>query len=353
MEAGPHPLEAFAHARLGRVLRGKYRLDAVLGVGGMATVYAATHRNGRRFAIKVLHPQLSLDESLRERFQREGMVANSVSHPGAVAALDDDVDEDGAAFLVLELLDGAGVDSLWARHGRILPCRVVCALADQLLDVLKAAHERSIVHRDVKPANLYLTQTGELKVLDFGIARVRDTDLSRATLTGTLLGTPAFMPPEQASGRLREIGTHTDVWATGATLFTLLSGHEVHEAETPQLTLVLAATRRARSLRKVAPRVPAQIAKVVDRALDFEPPRRFPDAHAMQAALRQAYGEAFGLPLVASPRSLAEWLEAQRRAGSNPGRSNRHTRIVRPLGWHALASLLLALAFAIGWWTLR
>src|ERR1700704_2328441 len=94
-----------ASARLGRVLRGKYRLDRVLGVGGMATVYAATHRNKKRFAIKDLHPELSMSESIRSRFLREGYVANTVEHAGAVAVLDDDVAEDGSAFLVMELLE--------------------------------------------------------------------------------------------------------------------------------------------------------------------------------------------------------------------------------------------------------
>src|ERR1700735_5162813 len=106
-----------ARARLGQVLRGKYRLDRVIGVGGMAVVYAATHRNKKRFAIKMLHPELSMRENIRTRFLREGYGASSVEHPGAVAVLDDDVAEDGSAFVVMELLQGAAVDEVWARHG--------------------------------------------------------------------------------------------------------------------------------------------------------------------------------------------------------------------------------------------
>src|ERR1700691_6659961 len=109
--------DAIAASRLGRVLRGKYRLDRVLGIGGMAVVYAATHRNKKKFAIKMLHPELSLRENIRTRFLREGYVANSVEHPGAVAVLDDDVAEDGSAFVVMELLDGSAVDTLWEKHG--------------------------------------------------------------------------------------------------------------------------------------------------------------------------------------------------------------------------------------------
>src|SRR5580700_12087689 len=111
-------LLALARARLGMVLRGKYRLDRVLGIGGMATVYAATHRNKKKVAIKMLHPELSIRENIRARFLREGYVANSVEHPGAVAVLDDDVAEDGSAFVVMELLDGAPVDELWEKRDK-------------------------------------------------------------------------------------------------------------------------------------------------------------------------------------------------------------------------------------------
>jgi eukaryotic-like serine/threonine-protein kinase len=185
-----------ARARLGRVLRGKYRLDRVLGIGGMAVVYAATHRNKKKFAIKMLHPELSIRENIRTRFLREGYVANSVEHPGAVAVLDDDVAEDGSAFIVMELLDGAPVDEVWTRQGQRLPLGTVLAIGDALLDVLVAAHGKKIVHRDLKPANLFLTSDGRLEVLDFGIARLHDETSSEATATGAMLGTPAFMAPD-------------------------------------------------------------------------------------------------------------------------------------------------------------
>jgi serine/threonine-protein kinase len=153
-----------ADARLGRVLRGKYRLDRVLGIGGMATVYAATHRNKKRFAIKLLHPELSTRENIRTRFLREGYVANSVDHPGAVAVLDDDVAEDGSAFLVMELLEGSALDELADKHeGRKLPLALALSIGDALLDVLAAAHGKGIVHRDLKPANVFLTNDGRIE----------------------------------------------------------------------------------------------------------------------------------------------------------------------------------------------
>src|SRR5690349_5883660 len=180
-------------ARAGTVLNAKWRLESVLGVGGMAAVYSAVHRNQSRVAIKMLHPELSLDNGVRTRFLREGYVANTVDHPGAVRVFDDDLTADGAAFLVMELLVGETLDSRAERKGGKLPAGEVLAITDELLDVLAAAHDKGIVHRDIKPDNLFVTREGRLKVLDFGIARVRElSQESHATAAGTFLGTPAF-----------------------------------------------------------------------------------------------------------------------------------------------------------------
>src|SRR5215469_9584053 len=161
-----------ARSRIGMVLQDKWRLDSLLGVGGMAAVYAATHRNGKRVAVKMLHPELSHDEEVKRRFLQEGYAANTIQHEGAVSVLDDDVAGDGSAFIVMELLEGETVEARWERSGRHLPVREVLAIVDQALEVLAAAHAKSVVHRDVKPENLFVTRAGVLKVLDFGIARV-------------------------------------------------------------------------------------------------------------------------------------------------------------------------------------
>src|SRR5580692_11792183 len=171
-------------SRVGTTLRGKYHLERVIGVGGMAAVYEATHRNGKRFAIKILHAHLAERDDTRRRFVREGYVANAVDHPGAVSVLDDDVGDDGAAFLVMELLVGEALDQLWKEQDRRFALPVVVEVARQLLAVLASAHAHSIVHRDIKPANLFVTRDGTLKVLDFGIARVRDATIGDASLTG-------------------------------------------------------------------------------------------------------------------------------------------------------------------------
>ena len=285
-----------AQERVGKTLRDKYHLDRVLGVGGMAVVYAATHRNKKKFAIKMLHPELSIQGDSKQRFLREGYVANTVEHPGAVAVLDDDTTEEGAAFIVMELLEGIAVDELWQKHGGRLPPRMVLGIADQLLAVLEAAHAKEIVHRDLKPANLFILRDGTLKVLDFGIARLREavaSGPSAATQTGALLGTPAFLPPEQAGGRTREIDGQTDVWAVGATMFTLMTGEFIHAAENATQMIIAAATKPARSIATAAS-CPPEVAALVDRALAFDKSGRWPSAAAMRAALQETYRMVFG-----------------------------------------------------------
>jgi serine/threonine protein kinase len=307
-EAGSdEDIVARAQARLGTVLRGKYRLDRVLGIGGMATVYAATHRNSTEFAVKVLHPDLCLRSELRTRFLREGHAASAVKHAGAVAVLDDDVAEDGSAFLVMELLRGESVENLWERRQHRLPLKLVAGMGIQLLDVLAAAHARGVIHRDIKPANLFLTHQGQIKVLDFGIARLRDMAASHATQTGMMMGTPAFMAPEQALAKTSEIDAQTDVWAAGATMFTLTCGKLVHEAENAQQIMIRAATTRAPLLASVSPDVPPLLCEVIDQALAFEKAERWSGAAAMREALRNASRSVFGS--VPTAETLVEILE--------------------------------------------
>jgi serine/threonine protein kinase len=285
-----------ARARLGMVLEDKWTLDALLGLGGMAAVYAATHRNGKRVAVKMLHAEMARNDELKQRFLLEGYAANTIQHEGAVSVLDDDVAEDGSAFIVMELLEGETVERRWERSGQRLPAREVLAIAEQLLDVLAAAHAKNVVHRDVKPENLFITKVGQLKVLDFGIAKVFEAQRERATSTrvGVVMGTPAFMAPEQARARWDEVDGRTDLWAVGATMFTLLSGRHVHEGVSGNEQLILSATTPAPSLGSVERDVPPALVALVDRALAFERGRRWVDAGAMQMAVRAALADLGG-----------------------------------------------------------
>ena len=322
-----------AERRIGAVLRGRYQIVGVIGAGGMATVYLANHRNGHRVALKILRPELSGHPLHRERFVREAYVANSLDHPGAVRVIDDDIAEDGSPFLVMELLQG---ETLEARHRRCGPldAREVLAIGHALCDVLIRAHAAGVVHRDIKPENIFLTTRGELKVLDFGIARVQQEGRESATRTGHMMGTPAYMPPEQALGRRHAIDGRSDLWSVGATMFTLLSGRAVHQADTPEEMVVRSATVPAPGLRTVAPDVPAPVAAIVDTALAFAQADRFADAAAMQAAIAAAHLQIFSVPVgatalpagLATPVAVARRLDAETFAAetlaSDPGRAD-------------------------------
>ncbi len=307
MAATDEELVERANARVGALLKGKYTLDRVLGIGGMATVYAGTHRNGKQFAIKVLHADLSMRADTRTRFLREGYLANRVNHPGAVAVLDDDVADDGGAFLVMELIQGQTVEALWERQRGRLPLPLVAGIGLQLLDVLSAAHARGLIHRDIKPGNLMLAHDGQLKVLDFGIARLRDMAGAHTTQTGMVMGTPAFMAPEHAMAKAEEIDAQTDVWAVGATLFTLATGRLVHEADNAQQLLIKAATTPPRLVASLMPTMPEALRRAIDTALAFDKAKRWGSAAAMQTALREAAQAAFKTVPVASV--LAGMLE--------------------------------------------
>jgi serine/threonine protein kinase len=291
---------------LGTVLREKYRIDRVLGVGGTAVVYAVTHRNRRRFALKLLHPDLSRRPDVRARFAREGYVANTVEHPSIVEVLDDDVDEHGSAFLVMELLDGLSVDALTAPLSTSSP-RAALELADQLLDALDHAHRKSIIHRDIKPSNLFVTRAGRLKVLDFGVARLRDR-AAPTTQTGATLGTPAFMAPEQARSQSGALDARVDIWAVGATLFTLLSGKHVYEGEGAREVLIRCATEPPRTLASVMPDAARELVELVDRALRVDPDERFESATAMRDAVREVMQRAFPEPHGALQAVVGEHL---------------------------------------------
>ncbi len=285
------PITARARQRVGATLKSKWRLESLVGVGGMAAVYSATHlNNGKKVAIKMLHAELSIDPEVRDRFLKEGRAANKVEHPGAVEVSDDDTTEDGAVFLVMELLDGETLAHRFERKARSLVIEEILLIADQVLDVLASAHERGIVHRDIKPDNIFLTRGGAVKLLDFGIARIREYSAQTSnTRSGSTMGTPAYMAPEQARARWDEVDARTDLWAVGATMFKLLTGRVVHVAETVNEQLLAAMTQPAPPIATLVPTAPIPVLQVVDKALAFNKEDRWANARSMQQAIRDAY----------------------------------------------------------------
>ncbi len=291
-----------AQDRVGTVLNDKWTLERVLGVGGMAAVYAARHRNGARAAVKVLHAGLSRHADVRERFLREGYAANKVEHPGVVKVLDDDViaagRDAGTAYLVMELLEG---ESLQDRLERDPPMgeREFLTIADRVLEVLEAAHARGVVHRDLKPENLFLlterdgagqdTGNTRVKVLDFGLARLLQGQA--ITTYGLALGTPSFMSPEQAAGRVDEVDGRTDLFALAATGFRLRTGRRIQEGTNAVELVTKMANVAAPRIATLAPDVSRPFARVIDRALEFRREDRYESAAAMRADVRKAIAE--------------------------------------------------------------
>ena len=272
-------------SRVGQELNGKWTLVRVLGAGGASVVYEAVHRNGRRAAVKLMSTEALGTTPSQPIASREAWLANAVAHPGVVNILDDDVTADGAAYLVMELLDGETLEQRRSRMGGRLPLADALPLFDQLFEVLAAAHDRGVVHRDIKPDNVFVTRDGLVKVLDFGLAARRDDTDQRED--DFWFGTPGFMPPEQARADWPEVDARSDQWAVAATLHCVLTGRLVHEGSTPSELLLAAATEDVdpSSLEEV---VPLRVADVIARALSPDKADRWPSVRAMMRALRAA-----------------------------------------------------------------
>jgi len=286
------PDEELAAQRIGARV-GTWQLERLLGIGGMASVFLGRRDDGAVAAVKILHAYLHGVEELRTRFLREGPIGAALTAVGPLCEglpqiLEAGVMEDGTAYLVMELLDGETVFDRLARMGS-LPVGQVLWLAEQVLNVLVVAHAHGIIHRDLKPENLHLGNDGRLKVIDFGIARVLEelpdgTVLPEKTRTktGTAMGSCQYMAPEQAIGHVREIDGRTDLFALGATMFHLISGHSIHGDLIDASLLIAAATQQAPPLAHEA----RSVAAVVDRALAFKKTQRYPDAAAMRADVK-------------------------------------------------------------------
>jgi serine/threonine-protein kinase len=292
----------------GTVLEGKYRLDRVIGSGGMGIVYAATHLTLHKpVAVKLLLPELGHDRDLVARMIREARVASSTGHPNIVGVSDLGW-AGGAPFIVMELLDGRTLDRI-VRESGPMPVAEAARVVVDVLDALDAVHERGIVHRDLKPANVMLAAGPKgrrvVKVLDFGISKVLgpDPDLD-ATKTGRVMGTPRHMAPEQALAK--PVDRRADIHAAGSLLYTLVTGTAPFEAPTATATLARLLEGSYTPASRTASAIPEALDEVISRALAPRPDDRYADAAAMQAALRPfADGEVAAAPSGPPPVDLA------------------------------------------------
>ncbi|MEA2751014.1 MAG: eukaryotic-like serine/threonine-protein kinase [Myxococcales bacterium] len=277
------PVQA-AKARVGTALNAKWSLDGLLGVGGMGAVFAARHRNGTRAAVKLLHAEFARESEIRERFLREGKIANSVDHPARVPVTDDDVSDRGEPFLVMDLLEGGTLNELRHKTGGKVPLEETLRIFETVLDLLAKCHEVGIVHRDIKPGNIFITNDGEVKVLDFGVARMREVGSGiEATRMGTAIGTPSYIAPEQALGLVSQVDGRSDIFSVGACMYVALTGKRLNHARTEAESFVMAATQAAPSIANLASDLPVEIVACVDRALAFEREKRFQDAASMRS----------------------------------------------------------------------
>ena len=279
------------------LIGGRYRVVRLLGAGGMGSVYEAIDAStGARVAVKVITAEAAASEVLMSRFAREAEAAAAIDTPHIVRVLGSGRDEERhLPFLVMEYLDGEDLHQLIKRLGALSP-DLALRIAAQACLGLQKAHEARIVHRDIKPANFFLAQmaNGErvVKLLDFGVAKIKSdptaassADAAELTRTGSMLGSPLYMSPEQARGR-RDLDHRSDIWSFGVVLYASLCGHTPHR-DTDLLgeLLILICTEAPEPLQVAAPWVAPELASLVHRALRFDPAERFQSAGEMRAAI--------------------------------------------------------------------
>ena len=261
------------------VLVDRYELGPVLGQGGMARVYRGLDRQLRRqVAIKLLAPPFDRDREFVERFQREARAAAGLNHPNIVAVFDSGSD-DGTHFIVTELVDGETLADRLGRDGAMPPAEAV-AVAVDIARALAAAHERGLIHRDIKPGNVMLPPDGRVKVVDFGIARAAGSDT--LTNTGVVLGSTAYLSPEQASGQ--PVDERADLYALGCVLYEMLTGRVPFSADTPIATMYRHVNEDPPPPSTFVP-IPSELEDIVMRALEKDPKRRFASASELETAL--------------------------------------------------------------------
>ena len=291
-------LAAPADRLVGSEIDQRYTIQRRIGAGGMGAVYGAVqHSVGREVAIKVVNPSLVDDPFIIKRFLREAKLTSRLSHPNAVAVLDFGQTPDGLFYLVMELITGRTLSQVLKADGPFAPARVV-RIGSQILDALIGAHQLSIVHRDLKPSNVIVIESAPgrdlVKVLDFGLAKSlsHETTMTSVTGSGALLGTPAYMPPEVATGG--EADARGDLYSLGVILYQLASGRLPFVGESVHELLVKLARETAPPLESFG--VPAPLARVIEKMMARNPADRYPSAALAQAALDRAEDESSAAP---------------------------------------------------------
>jgi eukaryotic-like serine/threonine-protein kinase len=328
---------------LGTVIGGRYRLDAEIGRGGMSTVYRAFDTVLERpVAIKLMHREIATDSDQLERFRREARSVAQLNHPHVVTVIDageeppDDSEPDGATgrpYIVLEYIDGETLKHLIRREGQLeIPQAIAYAI--EIARALGAAHERQIVHRDVKPHNVLISEEGGAKITDFGIARTLTEE--GLTMAGRVLGTTDYVSPEQALGQ--PVTGQSDLYSLGVVLFEMLTGDVPFHGSSPVAVAMKHVREDVPDVQALRPEISAATAAAVDRAVSKDLGRRYPDAASMAAELE----EVLAIEASRSGQATGEVTTVLR---TLPGRTRRRLpwRMRHPARWVVLLALVVAI----------
>ena len=266
---------------VGQIIKDRYKILELLGEGGMAFVYKAEDRQLKRMvAIKTLKPNYVQQETFVERFKREAQTVANLNHPNIVQIFDWGIEDE--PFFVMEYIEGNTLTSIIAKK-KTISIGDILFIGAQVSDGLQAAHNRGLVHRDIKPGNIIFNpDNGEIKITDFGIAKISDDSRTR---TGSVMGSPLYMSPEQLKGQ--KVTGATDTYSLGITLYKLVCGETPYQGDTLANLTYQILNKRPRSVREFNPELPNGVVRLINKAIQREPDKRFLSAATMAEALRR------------------------------------------------------------------
>ena len=342
-----------------RVLAGRYRVDQLIGHGGMAKVYRGYDLTlGRDVAIKVLDPELARDTAFRTRFRLEAQAASRMSHPSIVRVFDAGEDDSAAQpvpYIVMELVEGTLLKAIIA-DGPV-PAADAVRYVDGILEALEYSHKAGVIHRDIKPGNVMVTPKGQVKVMDFGIARAVSDSSSTVAETTQIIGTAAYFSPEQAKGE--PVDARTDLYSTGVVLYELLTGRQPFRGDSPVAVAYQHVSETPVPPTEVNELSPGALDPIVLRALAKDPYQRYPDAVSFRSALDTAFGgkapskkqigaltsELYG----PSPRAAQETARTLRQLSSDTTMTRTQSGPPVAWIWAGVALLAVLLASVLFW----
>jgi serine/threonine-protein kinase len=344
---------------VGSVIAERYHVLELLGAGGMGRVYLAEHvKMGRPSAVKVLHPSLLKDAEAIGRFNREAANASRINHPNVASIYDFGETPDGLAYLAMEYVQGESLTQIMKANGALTPWRA-CDITRQAAEGLYAAHAMGIVHRDLKPDNIMVTTDADgverVKVVDFGIAKASGDGSQKVTRTGTIVGTPEYMSPEQLAGD--EVDGRSDLYSLALVAFNMLTGELPFPSASTQTTIIMRLTQPPKSLAEVRPEVtwPEQVQAVMSRALERDPTLRHPStrefAHALHSGIATMPTRASDVKRtrvieVEQPAASTKVVSPARASGSTAGDALRRRRRAIMIG--VTVALAAVVAVAVG-----